>query len=252
MKDKRDKILNIVLPLISVVVVLIIWAIVAFSVNSEYILPSISETLVALIAVLSNGEFYLSLAFTLLRTLISFVVSFAIASVCVFLSKRYKVASGLITPLLSILRALPTVAIVLLLLFWTNSQITPVIVTMLVILPTTFTGLCGLYDGIDKGQLRMCKAFCVEKKQILKNVIIPQMAPSLLVLIGSNLSLNLKLMVAAEVLSATPKSIGLMLNTSKVFFEIASLLSLVCVCIFLGLVIEWIFGLLSKKVGKWL
>ena len=251
MKDKRDKILNISLPIISILIVLVIWAIASFSVNSEYILPSILQTARALIEVLKSGEFYSSLAFTLLRSVIAFLISFSIAALLVFLVKRFSLAKGLITPIVSILRALPTVAVVLILLFWTNSFIAPIIVTMLVILPTIYTGLSALYDGVDKGQLLMCKAFNVGKKQKLTKVIIPQIAPSLLTLIGSNLSLNLKLMVAAEVLSATPNSIGLMLNTSKVFFEIASLLALVCVCIIFGLIIEGVFNLISKKVGKW-
>lgn len=251
MKNKREKILNISLPIISLLTVVGVWALIALSVDSEYILPSVLQTLRAFVVVVKSAEFYSSLAFTLLRTLISFVLSFLIATVCLFLSKRYRIARGIISPLISVLRALPTVAIVLLLLFWTNSQIAPVIVTMLVILPTVFSGLGGLYDGIDKGQIRMCKAFMVDRKTLIKKVIIPQMAPSLLLLVGSNLSLNLKLMVAAEVLSATPKSIGYMLNNAKVFFEIASLLSLVCVCVVLGLLIEWIFGLISKKVGAW-
>lgn len=251
MKNKREKILNISLPIISLLTVIGIWVLASLSVDSEYILPSVLQTLRAFVVVVKSAEFYSSLAFTLLRTLISFVLSFSVASVCLFLSKRYRVARGLISPIISILRALPTVSIVLLLLFWTNSQVAPVIVTMLVILPSTYTGLGGLYDGIDKGQIRMCKAFSVDRKSIIKRVILPQMAPSLFLLVGSNLSLNLKLMVAAEVLSATPKSIGYMLNTSKVFFEIASLLSLVCVCVVLGLLIEWLFGLISKKVGAW-
>lgn len=251
MKNKREKILNISLPIISLLTVVGVWALIALSVDSEYILPSVLQTLRAFVVVVKSAEFYSSLAFTLLRTLISFVLSFLIATVCLFLSKRYRIARGIISPLISVLRALPTVAIVLLLLFWTNSQIAPVIVTMLVILPTIFSGLGGLYDGIDKGQIRMCKAFTVDRKTLIKKVIIPQMAPSLLLLVGSNLSLNLKLMVAAEVLSATPKSIGYMLNNAKVFFEIASLLALVCVCVVLGLLIEWIFGLISKKVGAW-
>ena len=251
MKDKRDKILNISLPIISVLMVLIVWAIAALSVNSEYILPSISQTAKALLEVLKSGEFYSSLAFTLLRSVLAFLISFLHASLLVFLSKRFSVAKGLITPIISILRALPTVAVVLILLFWTNSFVAPIIVTMLVILPTIFTGVSALYDSVDKGQLLMCKAFNVDKKQRLTKVILPQIAPSLLTLIGSNLSLNLKLMVAAEVLSATPNSIGLMLNTSKVFFEISSLLALVCVCIVFGLIIEGVFSLISKKVGKW-
>ena len=68
---------------------------------------------------------------------------------------------------------------------------------------------------------------------------------------GSGFSLNLKLMVAAEVISQTAYSIGYMLNTSKIYFEVATMIALVLVTVAIGLIIEGVFSFLSKKAGKW-
>ena len=75
--------------------------------------------------------------------------------------------------------------------------------------------------------------------------------PSVLRAIGSGISLNFKLMVAAEVISQTANSIGYMLNLSKVYFETAQMLALVCTTVLFGVVMETVFNYLSKKAGDW-
>ena len=149
------------------------------------------------------------------------------------------------------MRALPTIAIVLLLLFWTNSKIAPVIVTMLVVLPTLKTQTTNSLNSLDKDLFVMCKVFNVEKKEIFTKVTVPQIMPSLLLSVGAGLSLNVKLMVAAEVLASTKNSIGNMLNYANFNLLIPKMLALVTFSVLACLVIEKIFSVLSKKVGKW-
>lgn len=251
MKGKeKSKIYNFA-PLLSILCILLLWSVCAVSVDSEYILPSIGSTFKSFLSLFSFSEFYLSLLGTLLRTIISFVCSFIIAFVLAVLSKKFTLAEKFIAPLIMITRVLPTVAVVLLLLFWTTNNVAPVIVTMLVVLPTTFTGIKNTLSTVDEKQLEMCKVFNVPNKTVLFKVILPQILPELFLLIGSGLSLNLKLMVASEVLSQTANSMGYLLNTSKVYFEISTMIALVVVTIILGLIIEFIFNGIAKKVGKW-
>ena len=69
--------------------------------------------------------------------------------------------------------------------------------------------------------------------------------------VGTGLSLNLKLMVAAEVLAATAKSIGNMLNNGNYYLEIPKMFALTLVVIVAGLLIEVIFGALAKRTERW-
>ncbi len=248
---KKGWLLNLITPLISIGCALILWSIMAFIIDSEYILPSITQTLGALWNLLKYPPFYLAFFSTLLRSVIAFIISYVIATVLAYLSAKIDRARRLIKPIISIIRALPTIAVVLLLLFWTNSNVAPVIVTILVVLPTLYTNLTASFCGIDKEQLQMCALFNVPKKKVVKMVVLPQIAPDMWQACGAGLSLNLKLMVAAEVLSQTANSMGYLLNTSKVYFEIANMLALVLVSVLAGLIIEGVFSLLSKKAGKW-
>lgn len=252
MKDNnQNKLTGFAITLSTVVGILIVWTVLALIANSSYILPSIPETLVAMGKLLITGEFYLAFMLTLLRSFIAFSISFLLAFILSVFCYKSKTAERVINPIVGILRALPTVAVILLLLIWTNSQVAPVIVTTLVVLPTLKTQTTNSLNSLDKDLFVMCKVFNVEKKEIFTKVTVPQIMPSLLLSVGAGLSLNVKLMVAAEVLASTKNSIGNMLNYANFNLLIPKMLALVTFSVLACLVIEKIFSVLSKKVGKW-
>ena len=250
MKVKRkDKILNFVCPAVTVAVILLLWTAAAIAADSDYILPSVGKTVAKAFSLLGSGEFYAALGGTLARVLIAFISSFAIAFALAFSSYKSETAKKFVAPFIRILRALPTVAVVLLLLFWTNSRVAPVVVTMLVVLPTLYTDLCGAFSGVDKDAVKMCRAFRVPEKRVFFKVVLPQITPNALYAAGAGLSLNLKLMVAAEVLAQTARSLGYLLNSAKVYFEIAEMLALVTFTVILGVITESVFSVFAKKAG---
>lgn len=250
-KNKQDKILGYALPAITILCLIVIWWVAAAAIGNGFILPDPVASLNALFTLMKTGTFYASLAFTLLRSLIAFILSFTLATVLAFLSEKHNNAKRVIKPIIGILRALPTVAVVLLLLLWTNSFIAPMIVTALVVLPTIFTNAENALESVDKESVEACVFFGVTQKEIRKKVLIPQIAPQMLLSVGSGLSLNLKLMVAAEVLSQTAKSLGYLLNTAKVYLETAQMIAVVLVTVIIGVVIETVFSAAAKKAGRW-
>jgi NitT/TauT family transport system permease protein len=250
MKGKKERILNLILPLSSIVAILLLWAVAALAVDSEYILPSIGKTFSALMSLLGDGEFYLALLSTLSRSLLAFVVSFILAATLAVLASSSVIAERIISPFIAVTRALPTIAVVLLLLFWTNSKVAPVIVTMLVVLPTLYTNVKNALDTVDKTTVEAGMVDGANEKQGFTKIRLPQALPSIYSAMGGGLSLNLKLMVAAEVLAATANSLGYLLNTSKVYFEIATMLALVVITVIIGCAIESVFNALSKKAAE--
>lgn len=251
MKGKLERTLNLILPIATVLTVILAWAIAAKSIDSEYILPSVSKTVEEFLALLKSMEFYRSFALTLFRSLIAFIFSFALAFALATLSVKLKYARKIISPIISITRALPTIAIVLLLLFWTNSKIAPIIVTMLVVLPTLFTHIETAFLSLDKTVIEAGRVDGANEKNVFFKIELPQMLPAVYTGIGSGISLNFKLMVAAEVIAQTAHSIGYMLNTSKAYFEIGEMLALVCFSVIFGMLVEWLFNHLSKKASNW-
>ena len=250
MKDNQ-KFNNLLITIITVGTIFVLWAAAAFAVSSEYVLPSVSKTFTALFSLLGDGEFYLALSMTLIRSLIAFSLSFVMAFLLSLLSINNKTAERVIAPIIAIIRSLPTVAIVLLLLFWTDSKIAPVIVTMLVVMPTLYTNLYSALDGVDKTAVEAGLVDGADNKKCFIYIRLPQALPAVYSSVGGGISLNIKLMVAAEVIAATANSLGFLLNSSKVYFEIATMLAIVLITVVIGCIVEGVFNKLSKKAGEW-
>ena len=248
---KFSRLLNFLLPIIALLSVLLVWVVASAVVDSEYILPSVGQTVSALFSVLGRGEFYLAFLFTLLRSMIAFIISFTLAFVLSFFCVRNTIVRKVVEPIISVIRALPTIAVILLLLFWTNSKVAPVVVTLLVVLPTSYTHLISAFESIDKTAVEASLVDGADQKQSFTFVEFPQIAPAFFKAIGGGVSLNFKLMGAAEVLAQTANSIGYMLNASKVYFEIPTLMALVLVAVVFGVVVEFIFNKISFKLGEW-
>lgn len=250
-KEKKDKLINISVSVLTVLFIFLFWTVAAAAIDSKLILPDVYETLSAFGKLFKDGDFYVSLISTLFRTLIAFAASFLLAFLFSVSVEKFKRAKYAVEPLIAICRALPTVAVVLLLLFWTNSKVAPVIVSMLVVLPTVYTNCIAAFGAVDKDALTMCRLYKVPKYPIVKKVIVPQMTPQMLYAVGAGFSLNLKLMVAAEVLAATGKSLGNKLNYYNYNLMTAEMLAVVVITVIIGLTVELIFNALSKKAGKW-
>ena len=251
MKNKKTKILNLIPTVISILCLILVWSVASIAVNDEQVLPSFFDTVKKFFSLFSYGEFYFSYFGTLLRSAISFLISFLIALFLVWVFQKHKTIKKFIEPILAIIRVLPTIAVVLLLILWTNDFIAPIIVTILVVLPTTLVSLSNAFDSVDSDAVKMCEFFSVSKKEIFFKVQLPQIAPALYSSIGAGLSLNLKLMVAAEVLAFTTSSIGNFIYLSNLYDQTITMMALVLSVVITGLIIELIFSSLSKKVGKW-
>lgn len=251
MKTNKDKILNLILPLGSVLAIILIWAITAKSIGSEYLLPSVTDTFSALINLLEQKSFYFAFLGTFTRSITAFIISFTLAFMLAVFSTTVKYFEKIIAPVISFLRALPTIAVVLLLLFWTNSSTASIIVTLLVVLPTCYTFIKSAFDATDKTTFEAGLVDGANKRQCFFMITYPQAKPAVFNAVGSGFSLNIKLMVAAEVLSATANSLGYLLNVSKVYFEIATMIALVVFTVIIGCLIEAVFNVLSKKASSW-
>ena len=121
---------------------------------------------------------------------------------------------------------------------------------MLVVLPTSYTQIKSALDAVNKTSIEAGKVDGAGWFNTFIRIEVPQIAPDLFSVIGSGLALNFKLMVAAEVLTATVKSLGNMINLASPF-EVARTLALSIVVLVLGLLVEFLFNMLSKKSASW-
>lgn len=243
--------LNIILSLSAFALMWIIWIIAYYSVKNDYVVPPIDETFKSFFNCFASKNFWVAFVFTVLRTALSFVISFVLSASLVALGTVCKPFNSFIKPFMEVLRTVPTLAIILILLFWTTPAVAPVIVTILVLFPLTHAQLTAAVGGIDAGILEMAEVYGIDKAERLKKIYLPQVSPNVLSQTGANISLGLKVMISAEVLASTYKSFGGLMQNARIYADMPRLAALTIIAVLIGLIIDLCFSALVKVTFKW-
>lgn len=252
MSEKAKKILSDVLyPLVVVAAVVGVWAIAAAAMGVSMILPTPVEAVREFFAYLGSASFWRAIGNTAWRAAYSFAISFILAIVFAVLSCFFKTAEKLIRPFVAIIRAVPTMAVILILIICLNSRIAPAAVAVIVIFPTMYSSFYAAIRGVDPKLVQMSKVYSVSARDRLFRLYLPNMAEGLFEGSASGVSLNIKLVIAAEVQAQTMSSLGNLMYNAKWMLETEKLFALTVAAIILSVACEWIIRLAGKAVVRW-
>lgn len=229
----------------------LIWFIAQKSIKNEYLVPSVLDTFKALKNILSDGFFYKALLKSLLKVILSIAISYLLAGICAVLGKIFKGVTSFLVPFISMFRTLPTMAILVLILFYTNTFIAPIIVTVLVMFPMVYAQFNTALDTIDQKTIFAVKVFKLTKRQSLFKVYLPLISPSICSHLGSNLSFSLKIVISAEVMTNAFTNIGGLMQTARALEDIPTLLALTLFSVLLGILIEVVWSIVFSFMFKW-
>ena len=248
--NKKVKYLDILFPFIALGIILALWAIVAKISGSEIIFPKLSSTIKALFNLLKEKTFYLSVSNTLLRVLISFAISFAFATALAIISALLRHVGQVVSIMTSIMRAVPTMSIILLALIWLSTFNAPMLVAILVIFPLQYAGILNAILNVDPKLIEMANIYNVPiSKQIMK-LYFPETRAAVFSTVKSTISLNVKLIIAAEVMAQTRDSMGRQMQQASMYIEMPTLLAWTIVAVVLGLILEGLVKLVELAIKK--
>lgn len=241
---------NILYPVFVILVILFIWQITAWVIDVELILPRPLEAFSNVWNYLKASEFWISLGWTFLRCIESFLLSFILALIFAILSYINKTMEKLLSPLISLVRAIPTMAIILILVISISPHIAPVVISCIVILPTLYQFFLTGFKEIDTELIEMVTVYKVPRSKQIFKFYIPSVLPAILTNSIAGFSLNIKLVIAAEALAQTRNSIGRLMQYAKVSLEMEKLFALTVIAVFLSLFSEFILKILTKRWWK--
>ena len=244
--EKKRLIYNILAPVVGCVAFIAVWFIVSAAIGKSIILPSPADTLSSFFVLLGEGQFYLAIGRTLCRTLLSFVIAFALGCVFAFLSVKSEFFKKAFSPVAVIVRVLPTISIILLVLIWFRSATAPYVITFIVIFPMLYTTILNAAENVDSKLVEMCQAYHVSKGRQLFCLYIPEMTSAVLTGMSITLSFSVKLTIAAEVLASTQGSMGRYMSQSSAYIDTPTLLAWTLAAILLGFILEGLVLLVKK------
>lgn len=236
---------------LSIFFFLIIWEGVALYIDNSLLFPRVSEIFLSLKNLVASGDFTLILWNTLSRFFISIVFSLILAIIFSVASYRYEVISFLLFPFIIFLRAVPTIAIIIVVLIWSSVEKVPIVVGVLILFPILYESILGGIKNVDKNLLKMSKVFKVPTKRVVRDIYIPSIYYSISSNIPSYIGLTFKVIIAGEVLSQESLSIGGEIFINKIYLESSNIFAWIIVVIVLNYFLEKGLKTINNRVCRW-
>lgn len=236
---------------LSIFFFLIIWEGVALYIDNSLLFPRVSEIFLSLKNLVVSGDFILILWNTLSRFFISIVLSLILAIIFSVASYRYEIVGFLFFPFIIFLRAVPTIAIIIVVLIWSSVEKVPIVVGMLILFPILYESILGGIKNVDKNLLKMSKVFKVPTKRVVRDIYIPSIYYSISSNIPSYMGLTFKVIIAGEVLSQESLSIGGEIFINKIYLESSNIFAWIIVVIVLNYFLEKGLKTINNRVCRW-
>lgn len=198
-----------------------LWALAAHAIQSEIVLPSPLRVARSAAELFPTGRFLLALQATFLRGLASFGLSMTAGILVGLACGLSATVSAALSPALTVVRATPVLAVILLALIWFPSGVVPVFAAVLMAFPVVVADVRQGVRSTDPKLLEMAHLFRLRRRDRLKSIYAPAVAPHLVSASHSTLGLCWKVVVAGEVLSQPARALGTGMNRARIELETA-------------------------------
>lgn len=210
--------------LISIVVLIAIWHIVSLIVDKQILVPSPLATFDSLMGIVRTETFASVVLATLWRITLAFGIAFVLAVVLGMLAGLYEPINYLLKPIVTIFKSIPVMSIIILAIIWLDSERAPLLVAFLITFPLLYQNVVMGIKNVDPKLVELVEVYQIRKFKIISSIYLPSIKSYLLAGVSTALGLNVRVVVATEVLARPRVSIGTalqleraLLNTEGVF-----------------------------------
>ena len=226
-----------------------IWGICAWMINIPILFPSPLEVLKRFFELLITKEFFITTAHSLYRVFSGIIIGILVGSILAVLCSTSKFIYDLFYPIITVIKSTPIASFVLLIWLFMGDQITPVIITVIMILPIVWANIYQGINNIDKNLIEVCKTYKIPHIKRISSFYIPSIMPFFISSLLSGIGLAWKAGVAAEVLCSTKNSMGEEIWNAKYDLERAvDLYAWTVAVIVISLIFELFFSKGIKKL----
>ena len=176
-------------------------------------------------------------------------VGFALALILASLGNLCEPINKVLAPIITILRAAPTVAVILIMYAFMANDKLAIVVGLLIAFPILYSAFYSAIENVDKDLIEMAKIYKVRPMDRILSIYLPSVTPTLFDMSKSTLSLTFKVVVASEILTSIPMSIGTSIKQAQNIFDMEYLLAWTIASIVIAFILEGIVSL-SKFIWR--
>jgi len=226
------------------------WEAASLLVGKELLLPSPLSTLSRFAALLTRGESWRYAGLTLLRIMSGYLLGVLAGVLLAALTARSRFAEALLSPLRAIVKASPVTSFILLALLWLSSDMVPLFISFLMVVPMVWAATAEAIHGTDVRLVEMGRMFGLSRRQIVGRIFVPSVLPQFLAACTTSLGFAWKSGVAAEIIALPQKSIGYQLYQSKLRIETVDLFAWTLMIVALSMLLEWLLVRSMRRIRR--
>lgn len=215
-----------------------VWSFASYMIGLELILPSPLKVLTALFEKAATADFLIAAGLSLLRIAVGFLLGTLVGGLLAVLMRVSKVAKALFFPILHVVKAAPVASFIILALVWFKTDILPVFISFLMVVPVVCANVSEGIAQTDRKLLEVARIYRFGKKRTFSEVWLPSVKPYAVSACRTALGFAWKSGVAAEVICRPDRSIGDALYSSKMNLETAEVLAYTAVVIIISVLLE--------------
>ena len=241
---------GIVVPL----VILGIWQAVTVSgLIPPYRLPAPATVVQAAIQLADSGDLWIHIAISVQRVLLGFAIGSVIGLAGAAIVGLTKAGDVLLSPILAAFRAIPSLALVPLLLLWMgigeDSKVT--LIAIGAFFPV-FTTVSVALRQVDPHSVEMARSFSLRGFALFRTVQLPSVVPSIMAGLRLALAQSWLFLVAAELIAAS-MGLGWLLTDSQSTGRVDRILLAIVLLALLGTLTNGILSLVQKYLlRRWI
>lgn len=227
------------------------WQLAATLIASDQ-LPGPWQVLQSLLHHLTQGELLPSIAITLRRVALSFVLAMAAGVLVGFLMGRFPLADTLLDGVLILGLNVPALVVIILCYIWFGLvESAAVAAVALNKMPLVAVTVREGVRAVDRSLLQVGEVFRVPLGRRLRRIYLPQLYPYLMAAARAGLSLIWKIVLVVELLGRS-NGVGFQLGTFFQFFDIRSILAYTLAFVLVIYAIEsLVLRPLEARLNRW-
>lgn len=220
---------------------LLVWEVLALIVHNPILIAGPVETVRALAALAVTESFWESLLFSFVRIVCGFLAGSAAGILLAWVSVRKPVAGEVLSPAVSVLKAVPVASFIILALIWFGAEGVSFFISFIVVFPVLYLNtLEGLWSA-DGKLLEMAEVYHVPSGARLKYIELPAVYPFLVSAFQLSAGMSWKSGIAAELIGQYKLSIGNQLYMDKISLDTAGICAWTVVIILISRLSEKVF-----------
>ena len=198
---------------LSVAIMLVLWTVIA-ALFPPTLLPGPAAVGVRLADLMTTGDFWLHLRATVQRVAVGFVLAFVVSVAAGTLMGARRLAEGVFEPWLLVGLTIPGLCWVVLAVLWFGvTEMTPVFAIFVVVLPMLTLNMWQGTKGLDRDLIEMARVFRAPWSSVMRDVVLPQLLPLCVAGVRMGFALGWKVVVLAEMFGLS-SGVGSMINRS--------------------------------------